>query len=314
VLSLKASGAGSPEAALLAMGDAELAALAHQALQAEGHFALPPAAAVPPASAPSPTPGEGAVRVEVLLAGAWPLGPQQGPGAPGVPGAQAVEVGLTLVLRHAAADGRQWRDEVDARAVEPVRGEPGDAARRALLAALRDVGRRAHPFLQAHLAPTDALLAALPGATAAVPADGQTALEAAREGAVREAALHALVERRHPGALPPLLAALEKPGAGPLEVRRAVGALVRLGDVRAVPALIARVPRGDPGFLTELVWALGALGGAEAEAYLFTVAQGHDSAPVREAARQALTEAQARRRGGGSGQGGAVGSEGVRQR
>jgi hypothetical protein len=69
-----------------------------------------------------------------------------------------------------------------------------------------------------------------------------------------------------------------------------------------VPELI-EISRGkDPGFLRELVYALGAIGGEEAEAYLYTMAQGHDQPAVRDAARQALEEMERHgRRSGPSG-------------
>ena len=41
------------------------------------------------------------------------------------------------------------------------------------------------------------------------------------------------------------------------------------------------------------------IGGEEAEAYLYTVNEGHDQPAIREAAGQALAELKARRRGGG---------------
>jgi len=79
-------------------------------------------------------------------------------------------------------------------------------------------------------------------------------------------------------------------GDDPLEVRRAIGGLVELQAREAVPELI-EISRGkDPGFLRELVYALGAIGGDEAQAYLYTMSQGHDQPAVRDAARQALEE------------------------
>ena len=59
---------------------------------------------------------------------------------------------------------------------------------------------------------------------------------------------------------------------------------------RAVPDLIDLSRGKDLGFLREIIYALGALGGEEATAYLYTVAQGHDQPAIQEAAQQALDE------------------------
>jgi hypothetical protein len=56
----------------------------------------------------------------------------------------------------------------------------------------------------------------------------------------------------------------------------------------AIPALIDLTKGHDAGFLQEVVFAIGEIGGAEAEAYLYTVAQGHDLPAVQAAAQQAL--------------------------
>jgi HEAT repeat protein len=69
-----------------------------------------------------------------------------------------------------------------------------------------------------------------------------------------------------------------------------VGGLVQIGDPKAVPALIELMRGKEPGFSKEVVFAIGAIGGDEAQAYLYTVAQGHEEGPVRQAAQQALDE------------------------
>ena len=55
-----------------------------------------------------------------------------------------------------------------------------------------------------------------------------------------------------------------------------------------MPALIDLSRGKDVGFLQEIVFALGEIGGSEAEAYLYTVAQGHDQPAIQAAAQQAL--------------------------
>ncbi len=70
----------------------------------------------------------------------------------------------------------------------------------------------------------------------------------------------------------------------------AMGALVAIGDPRAVSALIdAGRQKGVP-YLTQILFAIARLGGREAEAYLFTVKSGHASSQVRQVAKEALEE------------------------
>jgi hypothetical protein len=77
---------------------------------------------------------------------------------------------------------------------------------------------------------------------------------------------------------------------------QAVGALVALGDPRAVIVLTDLTHRKSPTFVRQIVFAVGAIGGREAEAYLFTVASGHSDPAVQQAAKQALQELQQRSR------------------
>ncbi|MFN0061663.1 MAG: HEAT repeat domain-containing protein [Myxococcaceae bacterium] len=113
---------------------------------------------------------------------------------------------------------------------------------------------------------------------------------------VADAAMHVLVERRHPAAVPALLRRLTS--RDDVVVRRAIGHLVDLKDVRAVPGLIELSRGRHSGLEREIVSALEEIGGDEARAYLYTLSQGHDLAHIREAARAAfdtLTARQARR-------------------
>jgi HEAT repeat protein len=64
----------------------------------------------------------------------------------------------------------------------------------------------------------------------------------------------------------------------------------------AVPALIELMKDREIGFAQEVVYAIGEIGGSEAEAYLFTVAQGHDQPDVQAAAQQALDTLDASRK------------------
>ncbi|MBK7864824.1 MAG: HEAT repeat domain-containing protein [Archangiaceae bacterium] len=121
-------------------------------------------------------------------------------------------------------------------------------------------------------------------------------LIAVKEGRGRDYALSLLAERKNPAALEPLI---EKLKADDLDqVRRAIGGLLDLKDPRAVPALIEASRARDDMFQREIVFALGALGGDEAEAYLQIIAEGHDQPLMRASAQQALDELHARRDGG----------------
>ncbi len=109
----------------------------------------------------------------------------------------------------------------------------------------------------------------------------------AADSRLREFALRTLAERRHPAAAPLLIERLKE--ATDVEgVRKAMGTLVEMKARSAVPVLIDLVRGRDLGFVQEVVFAVGEIGGPEAEAYLYTVAQGHDAPSVQAAAQQAL--------------------------
>lgn len=102
----------------------------------------------------------------------------------------------------------------------------------------------------------------------------------------RDFAIRALADRRSSAAIPLLEERLADPDR---EVQlRAVGALVTVGDAAVVPALIAATAQKDPSFVASVCHGLGDLGGAEAEAYLFTASTGHPEIAVRRAAEEAL--------------------------
>jgi HEAT repeat protein len=63
----------------------------------------------------------------------------------------------------------------------------------------------------------------------------------------------------------------------------------------AVPPLIEAARGKDATFEREVVFALGEIGGDEAEAYLFTLAQGHDDPIVRASAERALEDLKQKR-------------------
>jgi hypothetical protein len=151
----------------------------------------------------------------------------------------------------------------------------------------------------------EARLAAFDGALAAAIEESATALSwqlearrksdaelqrdlTAKDARVRDYAIRALAERRNPAAVPLLLSRLED--ARPEVVRRAMGALVAIGDLRAVRPLIDLTRKRPPQFVAEVLYALGSLGGPEAEAYLYTLQNGASEEEVRRAATEALGE------------------------
>lgn len=111
----------------------------------------------------------------------------------------------------------------------------------------------------------------------------------------RNAAVRLLAERKDPAALQPLVDRLAS--GDTRELRTVMGLLVQLGDPRGVGPLIEASRGKDNVVQRELVFALGAIGGEEAEAYLYTVSQGHDDPLIRSSAEQALEELKARREG-----------------
>ena len=69
-----------------------------------------------------------------------------------------------------------------------------------------------------------------------------------------------------------------------------LGALVALGDARAVKPLIELAHHKPPEFVIQIVYALASLKGPAAEGYLVTLASGHPVEAVRAAAEEALQE------------------------
>lgn len=114
------------------------------------------------------------------------------------------------------------------------------------------------------------------------------------DAGVREAAADVLVDRKDAAAIPVLVAELDCPDEN--VKMKAIGELVELRAKQAVPKLIdlaqTRDPRlgTDPHFQMQIIYALGSIGGDEAEAYLYTIASGHPDEMVRHAAQEASAE------------------------
>jgi hypothetical protein len=110
---------------------------------------------------------------------------------------------------------------------------------------------------------------------------------------VRDYAIRALADRRNPAAVPYLIARLDDDSI--LMVRRAMGALVAIGDRRAVRPLIDLTRRRPPQLVAEIIYALGSLGGPEVEAFLYTLESGAPDEEVRRAATEAFEELRKKR-------------------
>jgi HEAT repeat protein len=88
-----------------------------------------------------------------------------------------------------------------------------------------------------------------------------------------------------------LPALLERLKSDDLDVLRGViGLLVELHAPESVNPLVEAAHQRGPLFQREVVFAVGSIGGDDAEAYLDLVASGHDDPMIRASAEQALQE------------------------
>ncbi len=95
-------------------------------------------------------------------------------------------------------------------------------------------------------------------------------------------------------AVTPLIGLISNADTQPALLLRAVGALVAIGDVRAVKALAEITVRKNPAFVLQIVFAVSAIGGRAAEGFLVTLAGGHPNPQIQAGAKQALEEMQRR--------------------
>jgi len=260
VAPVEVSGATVRDNALLGLAPEGVATLFTRALKASGRFDLK-AGEAPPAGEPRPwrlTLDVPFTR-EVLKDG----DPRS-----------FAEVGANLTLERFGGELPQ-RYEVVGLGEAPVMEDTPEgrqaAMRDALDAVLRQVTESAVMQLTAIDRPDDALVVDL----------------RAEDARIREFALRTLAERQHPAAAPLLIERLKETSDGE-SVRRTIGSLVEMKARVAVPALIDLARGRDIGFVQEIVFAVGEIGGPEAEAYLYTMAQGHDAPSVQAAAQQAL--------------------------
>jgi len=150
------------------------------------------------------------------------------------------------------------------------------------------------PVAQAALTQAMARLRAAWELTTAAPSEVVSAL-AAEDDAIRGAAIAAAAHRRLEAAVEPLgqlLSSDTLPDSVALEI---VGALVAIGDPRAVGPIIETVEKRPASYWPQVLFAVGELGGRRAEGFLFTVAKGHEDPAVKVAARDALRELERRK-------------------
>jgi HEAT repeat protein len=152
-----------------------------------------------------------------------------------------------------------------------------DLVRRHLMRALRDVGRGLIAQARLLVGEPDGLVRAL--------SDTDPEL---RDAAIRIAGI-----RRERRAVPGLIALLghadERVGDA------AIGALVAIGDRRAVRPLCEYARPGDVGGTAKVLDAIASLGGDEARAYLELLGSGHDDPAIRSMAQEALRRMERKR-------------------
>ncbi|MEM7679330.1 MAG: hypothetical protein AAF449_25435 [Myxococcota bacterium] len=124
--------------------------------------------------------------------------------------------------------------------------------------------------------------------------DAVRAALAASEETTRIVAINIAAERRLRSAVPELIERVRDPKESGAVVVRAVGALVSLSATEATEAIIGTARRQDRAYIVPLLFALGQLGGRQAQAYLFTVQSGHPDPAVKAAAGRALEELEQR--------------------
>jgi HEAT repeat protein len=186
-------------------------------------------------------------------------------------------VTLEIVLTPAQGGIEAPRRETSAAAVPLASASsPRDAWRRALAAAAQRSAEGLAIGLRAEAKSTDGLVADL----------------GSKDLRVREHAVRVLGEHRASEAVPALLAQLQREDAR--LAHRVVATLAQIGDPRAVPALIDLSQSTDPTAGLRIVRFIGDIGGAEAEGYLLTLSSGHPDPRMRQAAREALDELEAR--------------------
>ena len=97
-------------------------------------------------------------------------------------------------------------------------------------------------------------------------------------------------QRKLRSAVGPLIELLKESGLDQESELETIGALIGIGDERAVGPLIDSARRRPSVYLTQIIFGVAELGGKQAEAYLFTLKAGHTSKSIRKHAEDALSE------------------------
>lgn len=163
-----------------------------------------------------------------------------------------------------------------------------EAEKRALFAKLVD--RVAVDLLDGFLAREKLRTAPEPAVRAALRADG---------GDLQEAAIRIAGERRLRDEVPVLLELLDNPSESVRDA--ALGALIQIGDRRAVTALTKSRSMRDRREMRKILDAIATLGGDEALDYLSFVAASHDDEELRALATAAKSRLERRQRDAGAG-------------
>lgn len=188
--------------------------------------------------------------------------------------AQTASVVLVLELQHT---GKSESFSIDERVtVKTAARNDVEAMQSSIREALDDALARAVREAAALIALEDASESALVGKLKD------------EDPAVADAAVRLLVRRQNKAALPALLERLKSDDLDAL--RAVIGLLVELRAPESVNPLIESANRRGPVFAREVVFAVGAIGGDDAEAYLDLVANGTDDPLLRASANQALVE------------------------
>ena len=192
---------------------------------------------------------------------------------------EMAEVALNLEMTTSAASGDLDRLLAEGEARRPTNADDSlDPAARhaafdlALDAALREAVAALAEQIDARRKTDEQLLADLGSA----------------EPRLRDYAIRVLADRRSPAAVPQLISRLSDDN--PEVARRAAGALIAIGDRRAVRPLIEMTRKRRPEDVGPILYAIGSLGGPEAEAFLFTLESGAADEEIRRAARGAYQD------------------------
>jgi hypothetical protein len=201
--------------------------------------------------------------------------------APGqlAPDREMAEVAITLEMTSLGAQGDVDRLIAEGEARRPTGADDSldPAARHAAFDAAMDAALR------------EAVLALRDQVDARRKSEKELLVDlAAPDARVRDYAIRVLADRRSPAAVPQLIVRLQD--ENPEVARRAAGALIAIGDRRAVRPLIEMTRKRRPEDAGPLLYAISSLGGPEAEAFLFTLESGAPDEEIRRAARGAYQD------------------------